>query len=224
MSTTREEVQRVWRGADCVCFDVDSTVVVDEGIDELACFLSKGAAVAELTMHAMQGGMSYRAALRARLDIIQPTHGDVTRFVAQNPPRLTPGIERLVTVLQQRDVPVYLISGGFQMIVESVADRLKIPRERVFANTLLFDGDGAYAGFDEARPTSDDNGKARLIAELKDVHGYSCVVHVGDGVTDLGACPPADAFIGFGGNQVRDEVRNKAAWFVTDFDELTNQL
>lgn len=43
-----ERVKAVWRIADCVCFDVDSTVVVDEGIDKLADFMGKGKEVAEM--------------------------------------------------------------------------------------------------------------------------------------------------------------------------------
>jgi len=221
---TQEEVQRIWKNADCVCLDVDSTVVEDEGIDELARFLSKGAAVAQLTVCAMQGSLSYRDALRARLDIIRPTFQDIACFIAKNPPRLTPGIERLVTALKHKGVPVYLVSGGFETLVEAVAERLDIPHSRVYANKLLYDAHGAYIGFDETRPTCEDDGKARVISELKNSHGYSCIVHIGDGVTDLNACPPADAFIGFGGNQVRDEVQHRAGWFVTDFDVLTNSL
>lgn len=47
---------------------------------------------------------------------------------------------------------------------------------------------------------------------------------VGDGATDAEAMPPADAFIGFGGNQIRDAVQKLSDWYVYDFDTLINYL
>lgn len=55
---------------------------------------------------------------------------------------------------------------------------------------------GEYAGFDKSQPTSKSGGKAEIIRCLKEKEGFKIVVHVGDGVTDLEASPPADAFIG----------------------------
>ncbi len=48
MSAAEDKVRSIWRAADCVCFDVDSTVCIDEGIDELAAFLNVGDKVAQL--------------------------------------------------------------------------------------------------------------------------------------------------------------------------------
>ena len=48
IASTEEEVKSVWRKTDCVCFDVDSTVCTDEGVDELAAFLNVGKEVADL--------------------------------------------------------------------------------------------------------------------------------------------------------------------------------
>ena len=55
-------------------------------------------------------------------------------------------------------------------------------------------------------------------------HGYNSLLMIGDGATDAEACPPADGFIGFGGNQVRDSVKQLAHWFVHDFRELHDEL
>lgn len=55
---------------------------------------------------------------------------------------------------------------------------------------------GDYAGFDEKEPTSKNGGKAEVISMLKDKYGYTKLIMIGDGITDLEACPPADAFIG----------------------------
>lgn len=53
---------------------------------------------------------------------------------------------------------------------------------------------------------------------------YKHIVMVGDGATDAEACPPADAFIGFGGNQVRDPVKKISPWYVYDFQTLSDEI
>jgi len=83
---------------------------------------------------------------------------------------------------------------------------------------------GDYAGFDEDELTTHSGGKGEVIQVLKNRFGYKRVVMIGDGATDLEASPPADAFIGFGGNQVRERVKSGAKWFVTDFRDLINEL
>ncbi|CBK19509.1 Phosphoserine phosphatase [Caenorhabditis elegans] len=56
------------------------------------------------------------------------------------------------------------------------------------------------------------------------MYNYKTVVMVGDGATDVEASPPADAFIGFGGNVIREGVKARAKWYVTDFDVLRKDL
>jgi len=94
----------------------------------------------------------------------------------------------------------------------------------VYANKLKFYHDGEYAGFDENQMTSRTGGKGAVVRNLKEKHGYETVVMVGDGITDWEASPPADLFIGFGGNAYRHEVKSKSKWYVTDFRDLINEL
>jgi phosphoserine phosphatase len=93
------------------------------------------------------------------------------------------------------------VSGGFDCLIHPVADKLGIPLENVFANKLKFYYDGSFAGFDGDQPTSRSGGKSAVIEILRSRH--SVIVMVGDGITDLEACPPADAFIGKS-RQVKD--------------------
>lgn len=202
---------------------MDSTVCVDEGIDELAAFCGAGAAVAALTAAAMGGSVPFQDALAARLDLIRPSASSVAAFLAAHPPRLSPGVADLVAALQGRGCGVYLVSGGFTQMIHPVADLLRIPRDRVFANTLLFDAaTGAYTGFDPTAFTCRAGGKAAAVKHLKAAHGYQPLVMVGDGATDLEARVPggADAFIGYGGVARRPAVEAGACWFVTSFDPL----
>ncbi|XP_013145314.1 PREDICTED: phosphoserine phosphatase isoform X3 [Papilio polytes] len=222
--TPQQTVQELFRTADCVCFDVDSTVIRDEGIDELARFCGKGDEVKRLTAEAMGGSMTFQEALKKRLDIIRPTASQIRQFIATFPINLTPGITQLVKALQDRGVTVYLVSGGFRCLIDPVAEILNIPVSNVYANRLKFFFNGEYAGFDENEPTSRSGGKGLVIRRLKEQHSYQRLVMIGDGATDAEASPPADGFIGFGGNVIRDEVRKKAAWYVTDFQELLTSL
>lgn len=82
---------------------------------------------------------------------------------------------------------------------------------------------GAYAGFDRAAPTSRDGGKAEVVRQLKQ-RGARVVVMVGDGVTDMQASPPADAFIGYGGIVCRPAVQRGATWYVTSFADVLAAL
>ncbi|RWS07699.1 phosphoserine phosphatase-like protein [Dinothrombium tinctorium] len=214
----------IWRAADAVCFDVDSTVCRDEAIDELAKFVGREKEVSELTKVAMRGGCTFQEALARRLALIQPSVDILKAYLREHPPRLTPGIKELIALLRGRGVAIYLVSGGFDTLIEPVAKELDIPIKNVFANSLKFYFDGSYAGFDETRPTSQQDGKARVIAFLKQQEGFRRVVMVGDGATDLEAFPPADAFIGFGGNQIRNKVKDEAKWFVLSFYDLIEEL
>ncbi|EDO39432.1 predicted protein [Nematostella vectensis] len=221
---TESETRVIWKSADAVCFDVDSTVVTGEAIDELASFCGRGEEVAEWTRRAMRGGVSFREALENRLKIIQPSSKQLEEFIKSNKLELTPFVRNVIDCLLSHGTQVYLVSGGFQSILEPIAKDLGIPKTNVFANKILFNSNGDYCGFDKEAFTSSSGGKARVVQLLKDKYQYKRLVVIGDGVTDMEACPPADAFIGFGGNVVREQVKANAPWFVTDFKVLLDAL
>jgi len=223
-----DRLRGLWRQADAVCFDVDSTVCQDEAIDELASYLGRGEQVKRCTQKAMGGSMTFREALTLRLDIIQPSRHHLETYANTHPIRLTPGVRELINELQARDVHVYLVSGGFRRLIKPVAEALGIPKSNVYANEILFDENGQYAGFSTEELTSDSGsinvGKAGVCGLLKANHGYKTLLMVGDGATDAEACPPADGFIGFGGNQLREGVKQAADWYVYDFESLHAEL
>lgn len=218
------EIKSIWRNADTVTFDVDSTVIQEEGIDELAKFCGKEKDVLALTHRAMQGDLTFRQALLDRLNIIKPSLVQIKQFLASHPLKLSPGIKTLITALKTRKKQIFLISGGFHCLIAPVATCLDIPLENVFANKLKFYFTGEYAGFDEAQPTADSGGKTKVIEYLKNEKGFKTVVHIGDGATDLETISIADLFIGYGGNVVRESVKLQSSWFITDFNELVDAL
>jgi phosphoserine phosphatase len=206
--------------ADAVCFDVDSTVIAEEGIDVLAEYLGKGDAVQALTKKAMEGSTKFEDALAARLAILEPSEQEILSCLKKNPFKITPGIDTLVEALNEALIDVYLVSGGFRIMIEPVARQLCIAKSNIIANTILFDTKGNYLGFDTNEPTSADMGKPKALQRIKDEHDYQTIIMVGDGATDAQAKPPADAFIGFGGVITRPAVKEKACWFITDFRDM----
>lgn len=74
------------------------------------------------------------------------------------------------------------------------------------------------------QPTAESGGKGKVIKLLKEKFQFKKIVMIGDGATDMEACPPADVFIGFGGNVIRQQVKDNAEWYITDFVELLGEL
>ncbi|KAK4005525.1 phosphoserine phosphatase [Daphnia magna] len=222
--STKQDVIELLKQADAVCFDVDSTVCTGEGIDDLAFRCGKEDQVKEMTCKAMCGNLDFGESLKLRLNIIQPHHHHVRKLAEEQPLKITPHVQNLINTLHFLNKKPYLISGGFETLILPVANELGIPKENVYANRLKFYYDGSYAGFDEDQPTSRSGGKNIVIQKIKEKFDHSVIIMIGDGITDMEACPPADAFIGFGGNVVRDVVKANTSWFVTDFQDLIKVL
>lgn len=118
-----------------------------------------------------------------------------------------------------------MITGGFDCLIEPICLELGIPLENMYANKLFFTFKGDYAGFDANQPTSRTGGKGEAITTIRRALCEDArIIMVGDGATDLEASPPADSFVGYGGNIIREEVRNRAHFFVTDFEQLYHCL
>lgn len=227
IGTRVEHAKRVLERADAVCFDVDSTVITSEGIDDLADFLGCGEVVAALTKAAMDGGKPFHEALAERLAAMNPTKQQLDEMMEKHPLQLTPGVKELIATLHRREQHVYFVSGGFRQMIQPIAKMVDVPTTHIYANTLLFNDDGSFKGHLESEPTSRAGGKAKVVADLKALHGYINVVMVGDGATDMEARDipgGADAFIGFGGIASREKVKAGADWFVTEFQDVIDVL
>jgi phosphoserine phosphatase len=84
----------------------------------------------------MGGTMLFQDALKGRLDLIQPSRGDLDTFMASSKLRLTDKVANVVAALHARGTLVYLVSGGFRQMIEPLADTLKIPHHRIYANDI----------------------------------------------------------------------------------------
>lgn len=226
MSSSLAAAKELWRTADAVCFDVDSTVCTEEGIDVLAASLGVGEQVAALTRSAMEGGMGYQESLAARMELMAPSKASVDACLEKHPSQLSPKIDTLVKALQDHGKEVWLVSGGFRQLIAPVATRLGVSHDKLVANVLLWDEAGNFVDFDRDQPTSQTGGKAKVVEMLVTKHGLQKVVMVGDGATDMEArdMGPAVAFVGYGGVVTRPTVKAGADWFVTDFQDLIDGL
>ncbi|KAG7369356.1 phosphoserine phosphatase [Nitzschia inconspicua] len=237
-STPRQKVSPsqvpiLWSQAQAVCFDVDCTITKQDALDDLAEFLGKGHAVRQITHQAMNGDMDLDLALQERLKIMAPIVDSLQDYILSNPAegRLVDGIQELVQELQARNVPIYLISGGFRELILPVADLLKIPRNHIYANRFVYmaddDGQIRVHGFDPTEPTSHEGGKPEAIRRIRSQKPFQTIVMIGDGITDLEAVQEtggADLFIGFGGVIERAKVIEGADWFVNSYQELIDAL
>ena len=113
--------------------DVDSTLIMEEGIDLLGEEAGVGAQVAAITERAMRGELDFEAALRERVGLLKGLPEDIFTQIAEKI-HFTPGAEELVDELHKRGYKVGLVSGGFHETVDRLAEQLGI--EYVKANRL----------------------------------------------------------------------------------------
>ena len=113
--------------------DVDSTLIMEEGIDLLGEEAGVGAQVAAITERAMQGELDFEAALRERVALLKGLPEDIFDRIAERI-HFTPGAEDLVKELHKRGYKVGLVSGGFHETVDRLAEQLGI--DYVKANRL----------------------------------------------------------------------------------------
>ncbi|TPW03355.1 MAG: phosphoserine phosphatase, partial [bacterium] len=106
-----------------VVFDVDSTLVDGEGIDELAREAGQGEAVAALTRQAMDGQLDFAEALHRRVALLAGLSLEGVRRAAERLP-LTPGARQTVEILKELGYRVAAISGGFDLLVDPLRQRL----------------------------------------------------------------------------------------------------
>ena len=171
-----------------VAFDMDSTLINIECVDEIADFIGRKAEVAEITEAAMRGEIAdYKESLRRRVALLAGTPETVLEQVWRERLRLNPGVERFVQACQAAGLRTLLVSGGFTYFSERVRQRLGLDFTR--ANTLGV-AHGRLTGTLLQRPWGDivDGAeKRRVVLEVCELMGIPSdqAIAVGDGANDL---------------------------------------
>ncbi|MGM0740288.1 MAG: phosphoserine phosphatase SerB [Pseudomonadota bacterium] len=164
--------------------DMDSTMIEQECIDELAEVAGVGAHVREITARAMNGELDFEGALTERVALLKGLDAGVIEEVLATRISYTPGGKALVATMKAHGAHCVLVSGGFTAFTAKVAADLGFDENH--ANTLLIEA-GRLSG-EVARPIL---GREAKIGALRDITarrgiGHDDVIAVGDGANDLG--------------------------------------
>ncbi len=165
-----------------VAFDMDSTLIAAEVIDELAKEAGVGREVVAITESAMRGEIDFKQSLRRRLALLRGLSADTLSAVAERIP-MTDGAERLINNLKRFGYKIAIISGGFTYFGRRLQDRLGI--DFLFANELEIEN-GRLTG-NVVGDIVDATKKAEILRDIADREGLSLqqVIAVGDGANDL---------------------------------------
>lgn len=166
-----------------VVFDMDSTLIESEVIDELAKAAGVGDQVAEVTERAMQGALDFKSSFRQRVALLKGLDQSVLAQIGESLP-LTEGAEGLIKTLKALGYKTAIISGGFTYFGRILQQQLGI--DYMFANELLLDAQGKVTG-EVLEPIVDGERKAVLLQEIAQQEGLNLeqVIAVGDGANDL---------------------------------------
>lgn len=174
---------RTQRAPKLACFDMDSTLIQAEVIDELAKIAGVGDQVAEITLSAMRGELDFQQSFRKRMSLLK---GFTEASLAEIAPRipLMPGAQRLLNALRALGCKTAILSGGFTYFAHYLRDH-HLAVDFVHANQLEFN-DGALTG-GVIDPIVDGARKALLLQEIASDLDLSLdqVIAVGDGANDL---------------------------------------
>ena len=160
--------------------DMDSTMIGQECIDELADEAGVGPRVADITARAMNGELDFEAALIERVGLLKGLPTSIIGKVIESRITLASGGETLVRTMKANGAYAALVSGGFTQFTSRIGTRLGVDETR--ANTLLEDN-GVLTG-DVARPILGRQAKVQALKELSP--DVSKALAVGDGANDLG--------------------------------------
>lgn len=165
-----------------IVFDMDSTLIQHEVIDEMALVHGIGEKVKIITERAMNGELNFNEALRERVALLQGLPRETMEKIYSSL-NLSPGAEALISTLKNHGYKTAIISGGFRYFAEKFKDRLGM--DYAFANDLVWDGE--FLKGEVAGEIINAQKKADLLEEIARLEkiDLSDVVAVGDGANDL---------------------------------------
>jgi phosphoserine phosphatase len=175
--------------------DMDSTMIGQECIDELADFVGKKAHVSEITERAMRGEIAFEPALRERVALLKGLAAEIVEKVIAERITLTPGGRELVRTMRANGAHTALVSGGFTLFTAKIAEAIGFHENR--ANLLIVE-DGAFAGLVQ-EPILGREAKLATLIELRAAHGLASedTMAIGDGANDLAMLGEAGLGVAF---------------------------
>jgi phosphoserine phosphatase len=164
--------------------DMDSTMIGQECIDELADFVGKKAHVAAITERAMRGEIEFAPALIERVALLKGLPASVIDTVIAERIVLTPGARTLIATMRANGAHTCLVSGGFTLFTTKIAAMIGFDEAR--ANTLVVDAEGRLTG-EVATPILGRDAKLATLVALRHRLGLAKAdtLVAGDGANDL---------------------------------------
>ena len=192
-SLQRDDMFR--RSRRLICFDMDSTLIQTECIDELAMRAGVGDQVKAITESAMRGEIDFKESFTKRVALLKGLDVNVMQEIAEHLP-ITEGVDRLMSVLKRCGYKIAILSGGFTYFGEYLQRLYGI--DYMYANELEIDEDGRLTGR-YVGDIVDGHRKAellKLIAQVEEVN-LAQTIAVGDGANDLPMISAAGLGIAF---------------------------
>lgn len=178
-----------------ICFDMDSTLIKTEVIDELADRAGVGPQVREITESAMRGEIDFKESFTRRVALLKGLDVSVMKEIAESLP-ITEGLERLMEVLKRSGYKTAILSGGFTYFGNYLKQKYNF--DYVYANELEIGEDGKLTGR-YVGDIVDGNRKKELLRLLAQVENINIAqtIAVGDGANDLPMLSEAGLGIAF---------------------------
>jgi phosphoserine phosphatase len=163
---------------------MDSTMIRQECIDELADYVGLKAHVAAITERAMRGDIAFERALRERVALLEGLPISVIEEVLRDRIRLTPGGKTLVATMRANGAVTCMVSGGFTLFTDRIAAMIGFDKSRANRLTLV---DGHKLAGKVADPVFGRDGKRAALIELRQDLGLAKndTMAIGDGANDL---------------------------------------
>lgn len=201
LAVQRENLYR--RSKRMVVFDMDSTLLKGEVIDELAAEAGKEELVAAITKDAMEGKIDFSTSLMKRVSHLKGLHLKNMQAVAERM-EMNPGASTLLKVLKKLGFKIAVVSGGFTYFAEKIKEEYGL--HYVCANKLKLDANGYITGEIDG-PIIDAQKKADLLELLAQQEGILLeqVIAIGDGANDLLMMERAGLGIAFNAKPVTRE-------------------
>ena len=211
--------------------DFDSTIISVETLEYLAEFsLSRNPNKDELlnqisnyTNLAMNGEISFQDSLKLRFSLMKINYSDIENVSNFLSSKIDRSFIENINFFKKNIDNIYIVSGGFYSIINSVLHSISDIKWNIHANSLLFNNQNQVKGIDVKNPLSFSGGKVEIV---KSMNLDNDVIVIGDGYTDyeIKKSNIAKYFLAYTGHAKRDNVIKDADFICKDFYEVINFL
>ena len=212
---------------DYIILDFDSTFIKIESLDELLITFIRDRdsliKIQNLTKMGMNGEISFQKSLTERIKFLNTNKKDLDLVIDTLNKNITDSFKKNKKFFQENNEKIFIVSGGFFELIYPVVSKFGIKKKNIFANKFIYDTDDKIIGIDKNNPLSKNNGKVKIIKNLK-LDGN--VIVIGDGYTDyeIKKYGYAEIFIAYTEHIKRENVTKFADYMTDSFDDIVEYL